>query len=287
MLRVALPNKGRLAAAARDLLAEAGLPVASASERALTASLGGEFEALFLRAQDVPEFVADGAADAGITGWDLVRESDRALESRLDLRFGRCTLVVAVREDRHIESIDDIPPGTRVATAFPRLAAEFFTERGISADLVPVSGAAEVAPHLGIADVIVDLTSSGSTLRVNGLRPVATVLESTARLVTCTERALEPARCAALEEFTIALQSVVLARDQRYVMANLPRAALDRVRDVLPGLRGPTVVDVMNTGTHVAVHAVVPAATVFRTIARLRALGGEGILVTRIERLMP
>jgi ATP phosphoribosyltransferase len=287
MLRVALPNKGRLATAARDLLAEAGLPVASAGERALTASLGGEFEALFLRAQDVPEFVADGAADAGVTGWDLVRESARPIESRLDLRFGRCTLVVAAREERGIETLEDLQPGTRVATPFPNVAGEFFAERKLLVDLVPVSGAAEVAPHLGIADVIVDLTSSGSTLRVNGLRPVATVLESSARLVTRTGGPRDTARCAALEELTVALQSVVLARDQRYVMANLPRAALDRVREVLPGLRGPTVVDVMNTGTHVAVHAVVPAATLFRTIARLRALGGEGILVTRIERLMP
>lgn len=286
MLRVALPNKGRLASAARELLSEAGLPPASADERALVASLGGEFEALFVRAEDVPEFVADGAADAGITGWDLLCESARPLESLLDLRVGRCQLVVAVREDLGIDSVEQLPPRTRVATSFARLSREFFGRCDLSVEIVPISGAAEVAPRLGIADAIVDLTSSGTTLRANGLRRIAMVLESTAHLIA---RAVPPdaEKRAALAELALALRSVVLARDQRYVMANLPRTALDRVREVLPGLAGPTVTDVMNRGAHVAVHAVVPAASVFRTIAQLKALGGEGILVTRIERLIP
>jgi len=286
MLRVAVPNKGRLASAARELLAEAGLPPASADARALVASLGGQFEALFVRAEDVPEFVADGAADVGITGWDLLCESARPLESLLDLRVGRCQLVVAVREDLGIEAVEQLPPRTRVATSFARLSREFFGRCDLAVEIVPISGAAEVAPRLGIADAIVDLTSSGTTLRANGLRPIAKVLESTAHLIA---RAAphDADKRPALAELALALRSVVLARDQRYVMANLPRTALDRVREVLPGLAGPTVTDVMNRGEHVAVHAVVPAASVFRTIAQLKALGGEGILVTRIERLIP
>lgn len=286
MLRIALPNKGRLASAARELLAEAGLSVAAADDRALTASLGGRFEALFVRAEDVPEFVADGAADAGITGWDLLCESARPLESLLDLRVGRCQLVVAVREDREIDAVEQLPPRTRVATSFSRLAREFFGRSELSVEIVPISGAAEVAPRLGIADAIVDLTSSGTTLRANGLRAIATVLESTAHLIA-RPAWQDATKRAALEELALALRSVVLARDQRYVMANLPRASLARVQEVLPGLAGPTVTDVMNRGAHVAVHAVVPADSVFRTIAQLKALGGEGILVTRIERLIP
>jgi ATP phosphoribosyltransferase len=157
-------------------------------------------------------------------------------------------------------------------------------------DVVPVSGAAEIAPHLGIADIIVDLTSTGSTLKMNGLREVATVLESTARLVVAGGvAAIGPAseKGRALEELTAALGSVLRARGKRYLMANVPRAALAQVREVLPGLNGPTVIDILNGGTYVAVHAVVAASTVFRTIAQLKQLGGEGILVTRIERLMP
>jgi len=280
MLKIALPNKGRLADDARELFDDAGLEVRVRGDRALTASLGGAFEALFVRAQDIPEFVADGAADAGVTGWDLVLESGRTLETRLDLGFGRCRLVVAAREDRAAASLDTLA-GARVATPFPRLAREFFAARAIAVDVVPVSGAAEAAPHLGIADVVVDLTSTGSTLRVNGLREVATVLDSTARLIAAPERLRDDQR-AALADLTAALDSVLCARGQRYVMANVPRAALDGVRAVLPGLDGPTVVDVLDGGALVAVHAVVPAADIGRVVAALKALGARGILVTRI-----
>lgn len=285
MLRIAIPNKGRLNLDARSLLADAGLEVRSSSERALVASLGGEFEAIFVRAQDIPEFVADGAADAGITGWDLAAESGRDLESRLDLEFGRCRLVLAVRDDSSIRDMRDIREGTRIATVFPRLTREYFARAGTSIELVPVSGAVEISPHLGIADLIVDLTSTGSTLRVNHLREVETVLESSARLVVA-RIARDPARQQALDELTASLASVLAARDRRYVMANVPRSRLNEVTRILPGISGPTVIDVMNGGAMVAVHAVAPAASIYRTINQLKAVGGEGILVTRIERFM-
>lgn len=285
MLRIAIPNKGRLNQDARSLLSDAGLEVRSSSERALVASLGGEFEAIFVRAQDIPEFVADGAADAGITGWDLTSESGRDLESRLDLAFGRCRLVLAVREESPIRSVADVPPGSRIATVFPRLTRQFLARANKEVELVPVSGAVEISPHLGIADIIVDLTSTGSTLRVNGLREVETVLESTARLIVARV-ARDDARSQALDELTASLASVLAARDRRYVMANVPRARLDEVKRILPGISGPTVIDVMNGGSMVAVHAVAPAASIYRTINQLKAVGGEGILVTRIERLM-
>ncbi|MEP7347543.1 MAG: ATP phosphoribosyltransferase, partial [Gemmatimonadaceae bacterium] len=183
MIRIALPNKGRLALDARTLLTDAGLAPISLSDRALTARLGEDYEALFVRAQDIPEFVADGVVDAGVTGLDLVMEAQRPVAERMDLGFGRCRLVVAIREDMALADVREIAPGTRVATAFPRLAGRFFADLGVRVEIVPVSGAAEIAPHAGIAPVVVDLTSTGSTLRVNGLREVATILESTARLV--------------------------------------------------------------------------------------------------------
>lgn len=292
MLRIALPNKGRLADETRELLADAGLPVRATGERALTASLGGEFEAIFVRAQDIPEFVADGAADAGVTGWDLVCESGRELRDLLDLGFGKCRIVVAAREDSGVTGLDDLDgdgDAPRVATVFPRVTERFFAGAGRPVTLVPVSGACEIAPHLGIADIVVDITSTGSTLKTNGLREVATVLHSSARLITrpALAEARDTSGAIALAELVTALESVLRARGQRYVMANVPRAALDRVKQVLPGLNGPTVIDVLNGGTYVAVHAVVPAHAIYRTIAQLKQLGGEGILVTRIERLMP
>lgn len=289
MLRIALPNKGRLAEEARELFNDAGLEVRVRGERALTASLGGEFQALFVRAADIPEFVADGAADAGITGRDLVAESGRDLVELLDLGFGRCRLSIAANEESGIVRPEDVPAGARVATCFPRLTERFFAAAGRDVEIVPITGAAEIAPHIGIADIIVDLVSTGSTLRVNGLQEVATVLESTARLVAArglVERG-DPDKRRALAELSAALESVLRARGKRYLMANVPRDQLDRVKQVLPGLNGPTVIDVLNGGVYVAVHAVCDASSIYRTVADLKALGAEGILVTRIERLMP
>ncbi len=288
MLRIALPNKGRLAEEVRELFNDAGLDVRVRSDRALTASLGGEFEAIFVRAQDIPEFVADGAADAGVTGLDLVRESGRALDVRMDLEFGRCRLVVAAREESGVASLEQLPAGSRVATVFPRLTAEYFEKLGKPVRVVPVSGAAEIAPHLGIADVVVDLTSTGSTLKVNGLREVATVLESSARLIAAPAAPGAPAtdKARALEELAMALASVLRARGQRYLMANVPRQVLEQVRQLLPGINGPTVMEIMD-GRFTAVHAVVPASSIYRTISALKSLGCQGILVSRIERLMP
>ena len=286
MLRIALPNKGRLAEEARELFTDAGLEIRAAGPRALTASLGGEFQALFVRAQDIPEFVADGAADAGVTGADLILESGRDLDELADLTFGRCRLAVAAKEDSGFERVESLVDGTRIATVFPRITAEYFAARGQRVEVVPVSGAAEIAPHIGIADVIVDLVSTGSTLRVNGLREIATVLESSARLIAAPGARADSGRARALDELVGALGSVLAARGKRYVMANVPRDRLAEVKRVVPGLNGPTIIDIVNGGTFVAVHAVVAAATIYRTIADLKALGAEGILVTRIERLM-
>ena len=282
-MRIALPNKGRLAADTRELFTDAGLDVRLAGDRALTASLGGMFEAIFVRAEDIPEFVCDGAAELGVTGWDLVSESGRDAECLLDLEYGRCRLVVAARDDSEVRSVADVPSGARVATAFPRTTRRFFEERNLDVAIVPVSGAAEIAPHLGIADVIVDLVSTGSTLRVNGLRELHTVCASSARLVA---RAGAVGR-AEVSGLVAALESVIRAKGQRYVMANVPRARLADAQRVLPGINGPTVVDVMNGGDHVALHAVVRADAVYRTIGELRALGATGMLVTRIERFVP
>jgi ATP phosphoribosyltransferase len=271
---------------AQVLLEDAGLDVRSHAARSLSAACGDRYEAVFARSQDIPEFIADGAADAGITGWDLVCESTRPLIDRLDLRFGSCRLVLAVPEGSGSQTLRDLGANARVATTFPRLTSEFFRASGLPVTIVPISGAVEAAPRLGIADAVVDLSGTGSTLRANGLREIATIQQSSARLIT-RQSEREPAVARELDALVATLESVVRARGQRYLMANMPRAALDHVRDVLPGLNGPTITEILNGGSFVAVHAVVAADDLSRTVAQLKSLGGEGILVTRIERLMP
>lgn len=287
MITIALPNKGRLSEKGLELFERAGLRAEFTSERALVATLGNDFRAIFVRAADVPEFVADGVAEAGVTGADLVAESGRNIRTLLDLGFGGCRLAVAVPEGSAITDIEDVPEGSRVATSFPCLTSRFFAAANIAVELAQVSGAAEIAPHLGVADVIVDLVSTGSTLRVNGLREVATVLESTARLIANRQAWADPGLRARMEELVAALESVLRAERKRYLMANVPRGRLDEVKHVLPGISGPTILEVSDGGDWVAAHAVVDEDRVYRTIAALKRLGAEGILVTSIERLMP
>ncbi|MEQ1856525.1 MAG: ATP phosphoribosyltransferase [Longimicrobiales bacterium] len=286
-MRVALPSKGRLSQKALELLELAGLRPAFAADRALVAALGDDFEAIFVRAQDIPEYVADGAAEVGVTGADCVAESGRPVTEVLDLGFGRCRLVVAARDESDVTSATQLPKGTRVATSFPRCATRHFESLGIPITIAPVSGATEIAPHLGVADVIVDLSSTGSTLKVNGLREIGTVLESTARLIANPAALADKKTRPLIDEVSTALESVIRAQEKRYLMANVPRDKLAEVRAVIPGLSGPTIVEVLDSGAWVAAHAVVDAKAVYQTIAKLKALGAQGILVTRIERLMP
>jgi len=286
-IRIAIPNKGRLSEQTLELFERAGLKAAFRADRALVAALGDDFQAIFVRAQDIPEYVADGAAELGVTGSDLVAESGRDVEEILHLGFGRCRLIVAVKDESPIRAAKELPPGTRVATSFPRSALNYFESLGIPIQIAPVSGAAEIAPHLGVADVIVDLTSTGSTLRVNGLREVDTILHSSAALIASPDALEDPRVRAEVEVLSTALESVLRAEAKRYLMTNVPKAKVDEVREVLPGISGPTIVEVADDGAWVAAHAVVDADQVYQTIARLKELGAEGILVTRIERLMP
>lgn len=286
-LRLALPNKGRLSEQAVELLRSAGLVLDTTDERRLFATAAREgFLIMFVRAQDIPEFVQDGVADVGITGHDIVRESAKDVEEVMDLGFGACKLMVAAPEESAVRSAADIPKGARVATSFPHLAREFFKAEGKDVRIVEVSGATEVTPHIGVADLIVDLVASGSTLKVNRMRPVATVLESTARLVANKASLRDAVRGPKVRELVWALQSVVSARGKHYVMANVPRAKLPEVNRILPGISGPTIVELGARPDFVAAHAVVDERDLYHVVKDLKALGAEGILVVPITRLM-
>ncbi len=280
-MRLAVPNKGRLHDPTIDLLERAGLHIENGAERQLYAStVDPDVTVLFVRAADVPEYVADGAADAGVTGLDQVREAGVGLDERLDLGFGRCRLVLAAPKDGSLESVSDLAEKT-VATEFPNIAREFFAEQGIDPAVVEVSGATELTPHVEMADAIIDITSTGTTLRVNGLEIIEEVLSSSAQLFARPETADDPK----LQEVETALRSVLSAEGKRYVMMNAPEDRLDEIRDVIPGLGGPTVMDIAGE-EHVAVHAVVEERDVFETINDVKELGASGVLVTEIERLV-
>jgi ATP phosphoribosyltransferase len=280
-MRIALPNKGRLHEPTVDLLERAGLHLVDGADRKLYAdTVDPEVTVLFARASDIPEYVADGAASVGVTGLDQVRESDVDLVELLDLAFGACQLVLAAPEDGTIAAPVDLAGGT-VATEFPSITREYFADRGVDVDVVEVSGATELTPHVDIADGIVDITSTGTTLRMNRLTVVDEVLASSVRLFARPGAADDPK----VEQVATALGSVLAAEDKRYLMMNAPADRLDEIKAVIPGMSGPTVMDIAGEEA-LAVHAVVDEDRVFETIADLKTAGASDVLVTEIERLV-
>ncbi|GGC51516.1 ATP phosphoribosyltransferase [Haloferax sulfurifontis] len=280
-MRIAVPNKGRLHEPTIELLERAGLHLDNGAERKLYAgTVDPDVTVLFARAADIPEYVRDGAAEVGVTGLDQVRESGHELEDLLDLEYGKCRLVLAAPEDGDIETVEDVS-GKVVATEFPHIARTYFEEAGIDAEVVEVTGATELTPHVEMADAIIDITSTGTTLRVNRLAVIDEVLSSSVRLFARPDVVDDPK----VQQLLMALESVRSAEGKRYLMMNAPREKLDDVKEVIPGLGGPTVMDVAGDST-VAVHAVVNERDVFEVVSDLKNVGASGILVTEIERLV-
>lgn len=284
-LRIAIPNKGRLCDDTIQLMRRAGIHLRGSSDRKLFATaLDGRLHVMYLRAKDIPEFVADGTVDAGITGLDVVRESGAELTLRSDLGFGSCRLIAAVPNEHAAKSTKDLPQGCRVATSFPNLTREFFAAQGQTVQVVEVTGACEVTPTLGVAEAITDLTSSGSTLAMNHLREIGLILASTCHLVAPAKS--DPVVADELDRLQFALDSVVAARSKRYLLADIPRSQLDSIRSFLPGLAGPTVVDIAGDPDTVAIQVVIDENAVFDAVHELKERGGRGILIVPIDRLV-
>ena len=285
IVRLAVPNKGRIAAPVAELLEKSGLHLAESGEqrRLITRTLDPHVEILFARPADIPGYVANGAADLGITGHDMVIEREADVMELLDLRMGKATLVLAVHEDSPIAGPEQLA-GLRVATEFPVMARTYFSRRKIPVDIVQVGGACEATPHLGIADAIVDLTSSGTTLKTNRLRVVDEVLVTSTYLIANRDSLARKKE--KIDEIYLALESVIRARGQCYLMMNVRRSSLDRVKSLLPGLSGPTVMDVASSEGLVAVHAVVSEERVYSLINQLKRAGAKDILVMAIQRMV-
>ena len=255
ILRLALPNKGRLRDPALRLLREAGLSFEQ-TERALSVSVrNADIELLFVRTEDVVELVGDGVADLGITGLDLIEESgtrSRSIRVLLRLGFGRCELTVAVPANAEHDRPDNFS-SLRIATSHPNLTERFFARHGVKVDIVRLRGSVEVAPKLGVADAVADLVSTGSTMLVNGLRPVLPVLSSEAVLVG---RSSDWRSSTELVTVTTAIESVLAGRRKRYLLLNAPEDTLRSITQLIPGLEAPTVVPLAEDGM-VAIHSVV------------------------------
>lgn len=286
MIRIAIPNKGRLREPSLRLLNRVGLGLPDGpNDRGLILDAGGgRYRVLAVNARDVPEYVAKGAADCAITGTDLLEEAGGGLPVALALNFGKARLDLAVPETSPARAPADLKPGTRVATAYPRLTQAYFQRLGIPIALVPVSGAVEAAPGMGISDAITDLVETGATLRSNALRPIATLVATHAAVVL-RDPLPEEVR-GEVEELVLALQSVTRAERCRYLMANVPRSVLPEISALLPGVGGPTILNLLGRDDWVAVHAVVEADEVNGIVAVLKRRGATGVLISPLERMV-
>jgi ATP phosphoribosyltransferase len=284
-LRLGVPNKGRLNERTLELLTKSGIDLGEDIGRRLyVKSKNQDIEVVFIRAQDVPVFIAEGAIDVGITGIDETAESGKDLIKALDLQFGFCHLAVAVPERSGITDASQIQDGSRIATSFPNLTRKFFEGLGKKVEIIVVTGACEIMPYLGVADYIVDLVSTGSTLKTNRLVEVASIIESQAEVFT-SKAAMEK-KGEAIREVVDSLESVILAENKKYIMADIPKDKLAEVEKIIPGIGGPTVLEIAGNDGFLAVHAVVDGDKVFKTIADLKKVGAKGILTTSIERLV-
>jgi len=281
-LTLAVPAKGRMAEPALRLCSDAGLSFEVTERSLVVPCANAPVDLLLVRPSDIPEYAQDGVVDLGITGANLVAEAEADVVTLAELGFARCSLEAAVPADAPQQELAELD-GLRVATAYPVSTRRLLSERGIDCELISVSGSVEATPRLGLADAIVDLVSTGSTMSANGLRPVGELLSSQAVLVA--GRAAVDGRPDVVERLELMLSGVVAARRRRYVMMNAHVDDLDAIRALLPGMGAPSVLQLADEG-EIAVHAAVEVDEIWNLLPVLRDAGATSILVLPIERLV-
>lgn len=281
-ITLALQKSGRLSDSSLKLLKQCGIHLPNGNRKLKTTATDFPLEVLFLRDDDIPQYVEEGVADLGILGKDVVLESQKKVSIIRDLGFSRCRLCLAVPRDVEYGSISYFE-GRRIATSFPRLLSEFLEQQGVKAQIEEISGSVEIAPSIGLADGICDLVSSGSTLLMNGLRAVETILESEAVIIGNSDGL--KTRPESIEKLLFRLDAVQRARSGKYITLNAPNEALNKIREILPGMKSPTVIPLAEEGWS-AVHSVVQEKDFWERIDQLKQAGAEGILVIPIEKMM-
>ena len=284
-IKIAIPSKGRISEPSINILEKAGLGLIDKNNRKLISkTFNDDIEVMFARASDIPEFVNDGVADMGITGVDLIQENEADVSELLDLRFGQTRLVIAAPEESSINSIDDITGDMKVATEFPVLTEKYLKGKGLDLKIVKLSGSTEAAPFIGIADLITDLTSTGTTLKMNHLEIIDTILNSTIKLIANPDSLNEKREL--IEAVSTSIKGVLDAERKKLIMMNVSEVDLDNVKEVMPSMGGLTISEVLSDEKTVAVQAVIDEKEVFELVNDLRNAGARDILVVPIERII-
>lgn len=282
-LRIALQKSGRLSEPSVELLKKCGVSFSNGFGKLKSEAENFPLEIFFLRDDDIPEYVADGVADAGIVGENvLVEKGSHSVEIVERLGFGKCRLSLAVPKGFRYASVEDLQD-KRIATTYPKILSDFLNSKGVRAEIHTISGSVEIAPSIGLADAICDLVSSGSTLFTNGLQEVETVMTSEAVLIA--RKNLDEALQGILEKLLFRIRAVIEARENKYILLNAPNEKLEEICKLLPGMKSPTIMPLAEKGWS-SVHSVIAEDDFWEIVEKLKSAGAQGILVISIDQMI-
>jgi ATP phosphoribosyltransferase len=282
VLKIAIQKSGRLHDDSIQLLKDCGIDVKNGRNQLKTIASNFPLEVYFLRDDDIPQYVQDGVADIGIVGQNVLYEKGKEVEIIKELGFGRCRLSIAVPRKEDYTGVSYLA-GKKIATSYPFLCSQFLKKNRVEAEIHEISGSVEIAPGIGLADVICDLVSSGSTLFMNGLKEVDTILESQA--VLARNVSLEKERLDVIDKLLFRISAVMKARNSKYVLLNAPNESVPRIIQLLPGMKSPTVLPLADEGWS-SVHSVLSEDEFWEKIEALKKAGAQGILVVPIEKMI-
>lgn len=283
-LKIAVQKKGRLSQSSLELLRASGVDFDASDGLLLARGRNYPLDILFLRDDDIPEYVQDGVTDLGIVGMNVVLERNSRVSTLDVLGFGGCELCIAVPNRSNLRTVFDLE-GKRVATSYPRILSRYLDEKGVRARVIELSGSVEIAPVMDVADAICDLVSTGSTLRLHDLSPIEVVLKSEAVLIAHGVALADPRKAQIIERLRVRMQSHLKARKTKYVMMNAPETALAEIRSILPGMKSPTIVPLAEPGM-IAVHTAVPEEYFWDVIEKLKRAGATDLLVVPVEKMV-
>ncbi len=282
MLRIAIQKSGRLQEESLKLLKESGLVFSNGKDQLKTQATNFPVELLFLRDDDIPQYVEDQVADAGIVGENVMIEKQKKNELVRRLDFAKCRLSIAIPRSDTYGGISSLA-GKNIATSYPTIVKQFLTKHNIEAGIHEISGSVEIAPGIGLADAICDIVSTGSTLLSNGLKEVEVVMKSEAVLISTPNLASEKKKT--LDQLLFRIQSVQSAKNSKYILLNCPNDAIEKITSVIPGMKSPTIMPLGRPGWS-SLHSVVNENDFWEKIDLLKSFGAEGILVIPIEKMI-
>lgn len=281
-LKIAIQKSGRLNEDSIQILKDCGISINNGNDQLKATASNFPLEVLYLRNSDIPQYLIDGVVDVAIVGDNLLVEKGKNIQVAEKLGFSKCKVSVAVPKNFQYNSVKDLD-GLRIATSYPNTVLDFFNSKNVNVDLHQISGSVEIAPNIGLADAIVDIVSSGSTLFKNNLKEVEVIFKSEAVLAVSPKMTLE--NKAILDKLQFRIQSVLRARKSKYILMNVPNEKIQLIRAILPVLKSPTVMPLAQEGWS-SVHTVIEEDRFWEVIDELKAAGAEGILVCPIEKMV-